>query len=106
MVSVARGLPLRVLDGSGQEFGQSSFGFVSEAIRSGSGDASAGVNRVAPTTATDCGFSASGKGSGLNIFANPQAVCSQFRPVQLSVHTTTRRGTLRGLVRLTMYLGS
>lgn len=94
IVSVASGLPLRVLDGSGQEFGQSSFGFGSEAIRSGSGDASAGVNRVAPATGT--GSSGSGKGSGLNIFANPDAVLKQFRPVQLSVDTTSRGGTLRG----------
>ncbi len=94
IVSVASGLPLRVLNGSGQEFGQSSFGFASEAIRSGSGDASAGVNRVAPTSG--CGVSASGTGSGLNIFADPQAVCSQFRPVQLSVDTTSRGGSLRG----------
>jgi hypothetical protein len=94
IVSVASGLPLRVLNGSGQEFGQTSFAFGAEAIRTGSGDASAGVNRVAPTSG--CGRSASGKGSGLNIFANPQAVCSQFRPVQLSVDTTSRGGTLRG----------
>jgi hypothetical protein len=96
IVSVATGLPLLVLDGSGQEFGQTSLATIgSEAIRSGSGDASAGVNRVAPTSG--CGSSASGKGSGLNIFASPQAVCSQFRPIQLSVDTTSRGGTLRGL---------
>jgi hypothetical protein len=89
IVSVASGLPLRLLDGSGQEFGQSSFGFASEAIRSGSGDASAGVNRAAPT-------GASSKGSGLNIFANPDAVRQQFRTIQLSVDTTSRGGTLRG----------
>jgi hypothetical protein len=93
ILSVASGLPLRVLNGSGQEFGQSSFGFGSEAIRSGSGDASAGVNQIAPATGT--GSSAS-KGSGLNIFANPDAVLKQFRPVQLSVDTTSRGGTLRG----------
>jgi hypothetical protein len=94
IVSVASGLPLRVLNGSGQEFGQTSFAFGSEAIRTGSGDASAGVNHVAPATGT--GSSASGKGSGLNIFANPDAVLKQFRPVQLSVDTTSRGGTLRG----------
>ncbi len=94
IVSVASGLPLRVLNGSGQEFGQTSFAFGSEAIRSGSGDTSAGVNRVAPATGT--GSSASGKGSGLNIFANPDAVLKQFRPVQLSVDATSRGGTLRG----------
>ena len=49
---------------------------------------------MAPATGT--GSSASGKGSGLNIFANPDAVLKQFRPVQPSVDTTSRGGTLRG----------
>jgi hypothetical protein len=95
IVSVASGLPLRVLDGSGQEFGQSSFGLGSEAIRIGSGHTDAGVHQVAP--ATGAGSSASAKGSGLNIFADPQAVLNEFRPIQLSVDTTSRGGTLRGL---------
>jgi hypothetical protein len=94
IVSVATGLPLRVLDGSGQEFGQSSFGFGSEAIRKAFGGVGTGINRVAP--ASGCGSSAGGKGSGLNIFADPQAVCNQFRATQLSVDTTSRGGTLRG----------
>ncbi|HVH72565.1 MAG TPA: carboxypeptidase-like regulatory domain-containing protein [Candidatus Dormibacteraeota bacterium] len=95
IVSIASGLPLRVLDGSGQEFGQSSFGFDSEAIRIGSVGTSAGVNRVAPTSG--CGSSASGKGSGLNTFANPQTVCNEFRSIQVSTDATSRGGTLRGL---------
>jgi len=95
IVSVASGLPLRVLDGSEQEFGQSSFGLGSEAVRTVFGEAGAGVNQVAPTKGT--GSSASGKGSGLNIFANPDAVLKQFRAIQPSVDTTSRGGTLRGL---------
>ena len=101
--SVASALPLRVLDGSGQEFGQSSFGFGSEAIRIAFGEAGAGVNRVAPTTGT--GSSASGKGSGLNIFADPDAVLKQFRATQLSADTTSRGGTLRGLKSWNLDLG-
>jgi len=92
---VASALPLRVLDGSGQEFGQSSFGAVSEAVRIGSGGTNAGRHRVTPTSGA--GSSASGTGTGLNIFADPQAVFNQFRPTQLSVDTTSRGGTLRGL---------
>ncbi len=95
IVSVASGLPLRVLDGSGQEFGQPSVGAVSEAIRIATGGTTAGLFNVAPTSG--CGTSGSGSGSGLNIFADPQAVCSQFRSIQLSVDTTSRGGTLRGL---------
>jgi hypothetical protein len=82
------------LDGSGQEFGQSGFGAVSEAIRIATGGTTAGHFNVAPTSG--CGSSASGSGSGLNIFSDPQAVCNQFRPIQLSVDTTSRGGTLRG----------
>jgi hypothetical protein len=103
ILSIASGLPLRVLNGSGQEFGQTSFGFGSEAIRSGLGDTSASVNSVAPTTGA--GSSASGKGSGLNIFGDPQAVLNQFRPVQSSVDTTSRGGTLRGLKSWNLDLG-
>ena len=96
VISIASGLPLRVLDGSSQEFGQTSFGFASEAIRTGSGDISAGVHQVAPSTGA--GSSAGGTGgSGLNMFADPQAVVNQFRRVQLSRDTTSRGGTLRGL---------
>lgn len=90
ILSVASGQPLRVLDGSGQEFGQSSLGAVSEAVRIGSGGTSAGRNNVAPASG-QCGSSGS-----LNIFANPQAVCSEFRTILLSVDKTSRGGTLRG----------
>ena len=95
IVSVATALPLRVLDGSGQEFGQSGFGASSEAIRIGSGGTGADVNHVAPTSGA--GSSASGKGSGLNIFADPQNVINEFRAIQLTNDTTSRGGTLRGL---------
>jgi hypothetical protein len=95
IVTVASGLPLRVLDGSGQEFGQSSFGAASEAVRVGRGGTSADRHKAAPTSG--CGSSASGTGTGLNIFADPQAVCNEFRPIQLSVDASSRGGTLRGL---------
>jgi hypothetical protein len=96
IISINSGLPLRVLDGSGQEFGQTSLGEVSEAIRIGSADMSAGRHHVTPASGR-CGSSASGTGTGLNIFADPNAVCGQFRPIQLSTDTTSRGGTLRGL---------
>ena len=97
IVSINSGLPVRVLDGSGQEFGQTSLGEVSEAIRTSSGNTGAGRHNV--TTTASCGSSgnpATG-GTGLNIFADPGAVCSLFRPIQLSTDTTSRGGTLRGL---------
>jgi len=97
IVSVSSGLPLRVLDGSGQEFGQTSLGEVSEAIRTGSGNT--GSSRHNVTTNAGCGSSANPatSGTGLNIFADPGAVCALFRPVQLSADATSRGGTLRGL---------
>jgi hypothetical protein len=36
-------------------------------------------------------------GSGLNLFANPQAVLADFRPIQVSQDTRSARGVLRGL---------
>jgi len=97
IVSINSGLPLRVLDGSGQEFGQTSLGEVSEAIRISSGSTGAGRNNVATTTG--CGSSANPTtgGTGLNIFTDPAAVCALFRPIQLSTDATSRGGTLRGL---------
>jgi hypothetical protein len=77
IVSIASGLPLEIMNagsplsvGSGQEFGQTGFGAASEAVRIGSGNASTGVNHVAPTTGA--GSTASGKGSGLNVLPIPK----------------------------------
>jgi hypothetical protein len=36
-------------------------------------------------------------GSGLNIFADPQAALADFRPIQVSKDTRSGRGVLRGL---------
>jgi hypothetical protein len=36
-------------------------------------------------------------GSGLNLFANPQTVLADFRPIQVSQDTRSARGVLRGL---------
>ncbi len=104
ILTVTSGLPLRVLDGSGQEFGQSGFGAVSEAVRVGSADMSAGRHHVTPSGGL-CGSSASGTGSGLNIFTDPQATCSAFRPILLSLDTTSRGGTLRGFKSWSVDLG-
>jgi hypothetical protein len=97
--SAYSGLPLKVTDGSGQEFGQgtsSSSGAVplvqvtpGNSIHSG----------VAGNTTTQVGVSgnpATG-GTGLNIFADPNAVYSDFRPVEISVDTTSMDGILRGM---------
>jgi hypothetical protein len=36
-------------------------------------------------------------GSGLNIFANPEATLADFRPIQVSKDARSARGVLRGL---------
>ncbi len=86
------GLPLDVLDGSGQEFGQTTFGNVADAIQTGpvsSGGVNSGVvgsNGIGTNSTT-----------GLNIFPNPSSAYAAFRPVEASIDTTSRGGTLRGL---------
>ena len=59
--------------------------------------ASTGVNSgVAPTSG--CGTAAGGTGSGLNIFADPNAVCNAFRYIQIGSDTRTGRANpMRGL---------
>ncbi|HXN23534.1 MAG TPA: carboxypeptidase-like regulatory domain-containing protein [Candidatus Dormibacteraeota bacterium] len=94
ILSYATGLPLQVMNGSGQEFGQTGFGLGSEAVRIGAAPTSS-IYRVAPTSGA--GSSGGGKGTGLNLFGDPQAAFNAFRPIQVSVDTTSRGGTLRGL---------
>ncbi len=101
VLNISSGLPLKVLDGSGQEFGQDggamSAGAVlmtpdnfGNSVHSGiTGDAKSqvGINSNAATG-----------GAGLNLFANPLAVFNSFRPVVVGVDTSSGGGgQLRGL---------
>jgi hypothetical protein len=40
-----------------------------------------------------------GKGTGLNVFANPEAAYKSFRPIRISEDTNQQRGAIRGLTR-------
>jgi hypothetical protein len=99
--SAYSGLPIRVQDGSGQEFGQ------------GSSISSAAI-RIAPNTFghnvhsgvagdSKTGIATSGdpatRGTGLNLFANPAAVYNSFRPILVSQDTTSYGGQIRGQSR-------
>ena len=95
--SAYSGLPMKVLDGSSQEFGQ------------GTSTSAGAIPLVKVTPGNSLHSSITGTGSiatsdnpasggtGLNIFANPAALYSSFRPVQISVDTTSQAGILRGM---------
>jgi len=103
IVNISSGLPLKVLTGSTQEFGQ------------GGGSNSAGAILTAPDTfgnnvhygvtgdaATQAGVNSDPArgGSGLNLFGNPAAAFASFRPAMVGIDTTSGGGgQLRGLPR-------
>jgi hypothetical protein len=103
IVNISSGLPLKVSTGSGQEFGQ------------GGGSNSAGAILTAPDTfgnSVNPGVAGDPKtqvgvngdpakgGTGLNLFSNPAAVFSSFRPAMVGIDTTSSGGgQLRGLPR-------
>ncbi|MGI8745440.1 MAG: carboxypeptidase regulatory-like domain-containing protein [Bryobacteraceae bacterium] len=98
--SAYSGLPLRVLDGSSQEFGQTTTGRSGSAVPIAKDTFGNSVHSgVAGNTSTQVGTAGDpGKGgSGLNLFANPDAVFNSFRPTLVSADTSTfGGGQLRG----------
>jgi hypothetical protein len=103
IVNIASGLPLKVLTGSGQEFGQggstNSAGAIPTAQDTFGNSVHSNVVGDSKTQVGINGNSASG-GSGLNLFANPLAVFNSFRPAMISLDTTSGAGgQLRGLPR-------
>ena len=101
ILNISSGLPLKVADGSGQEFGQGGGAMSAGAIltnRNNFGNSvHSGVAGDAQTQVGITGNPATG-GTGLNLFANPLAVFNSFRPVMVGVDTTSGAGgQLRGL---------
>jgi len=90
------GLPLDFIEGVCQEFGQGIFGncdamvpdkHLSLAVHKGVvGSGGVGTN-------------ASGRGTGLNGFANPEAAYNSFHQLLISKDTNRQRGAIRGLGR-------
>ncbi len=103
IVNISSGLPLKVLTGSGQEFGQgggaNSAGAVPLAPDTFGNSVHSGVAGDPTTQAGINGNPANG-GSGLNLFANPASVFNSFRPAMVGIDTTSGAGgQLRGLSR-------
>ncbi len=97
------GLPLRVVTGSGQEFGQGNGARGGGAIlltkNTFGNSVHSGVTGN-PQTQVGIGGDPGRGGSGLNIFADPSAVYASFRPTMVSLDTTSNGGgQLRGLNR-------
>ena len=100
ILSIYSGLPLKVQDGSSQEFGQGTASTGSAAILTVPDTFGNSVHSgVVGTTVATSGNAASGS-SGLNLFANPLAVYNSFRPIMISQDTTSGGGgRLRGQAR-------
>lgn len=103
IVNISSGLPLKVLTGSGQEFGQgggtNSGGAILTTGDTFGNSVHSGVTGDA-TTQVGVNSNPALGGSGLNLFANPAAVFASFRPAIVGIDTTSSGGgQLRGLPR-------
>jgi len=97
--SAYSGLPIKVTDGSSQEFGQgtsSSAGAIPLVKVTPGNSVHSGVAGNSTTQVGVSGNPATG-GTGLNLFGDPNAIYSSFRPIQVSVDTTSMAGILRGM---------
>jgi hypothetical protein len=96
------GLPLKVLVGSSQEFGQfsaASAGAILAGTNNFGSTVHSGVTGDTSTNVATSGNPAKG-GTGLNLFSNPVAVYQSFRPILLSQDTRAAvGGQLRGQAR-------
>jgi hypothetical protein len=100
ILNFASGIPLKVGTDSSQEFGQTS-SFTAGAIllkpNTFGNSIHTGVAGNAATGVATTGNPAN-KGTGLNLFGDPDAVFSSFRPALVGVDTTSSGGgQLRGL---------
>ncbi len=93
------GVPLTVVESTSAWGGAPQVGSVSAgAIPVRPVDASPAINRnVTGSGGVATSGNPAAKGSGLNLFADPSAVFSSFRPILLSVDGRNGRDTLRGL---------
>ena len=95
--TTASGLPLVVAESS-QAYGGSEEGNTGSvgAIPITTMNYQEGVNQSAGSTSVATTGNPAKGGSGLNLFSNPQAVFSNFRPVELSSDTRNDRDVIRG----------
>ena len=95
----ASGLPLTVAESNQAWGGGDTLGFLaSGAIPINKPDFGSSVHSgVAGSGGVGIDGNPATGGSGLNIFADPQAALADFRPIQVSKDTRSGRGVLRGL---------
>ena len=95
--SAYTGLPLKVTDGSGQEFGQGTSSSAGAIPLAAVHPGSTMHYGVAGSGGIGTSGNPAGGGTGLNLFGDPAAVYNSFRPIQISVDTTSQAGILRGM---------
>jgi len=94
----ASGFPLSIVQGSNVWGGSLLLGTNSGAIGLGGANFGTGVNSgVAGSNGTGTAGNPAAKGTGLNIFSDPDAVLKAVRRVHLSEDTRSGRNALRGL---------
>jgi hypothetical protein len=104
------GLPLQIITGSGQEYGQAYDANISDTAIPISGNASSYGNTVQknvnPTGTIGVNGAYANGGDALNYFTNPSAVYNNFRPFILGEDTRSGgAGILRGPMRWNLDLG-
>lgn len=99
--SAYTGQPLKVTDGSSQEWGQNSSSSAGAIALTPDTFGSSVHSGIAGNATTQVGTSSDPArgGTGLNFFADPNAAFNSFRPVEISLDTTSMGGILRGLNR-------
>ncbi len=99
LFTAASGLPLDFLQGTCQEWGAGIFGNCAAAIpRTGGVDGT--VNKgVAGSNGVGTAGDPAVRGTGLNMFSNPESVFNGFRRIRISQDTRHGRGMIRGLGR-------
>jgi hypothetical protein len=93
----ASGLPRDFTQGTCSEFGQGISGNCDAVVPRGKPLAFSVHQGVVGSGGV--GTNAAGKGTGLNVFANPEAVYKSFRRIRISEDTNQQRGAIRGLSR-------
>jgi hypothetical protein len=95
--SYSSGLPRDFMQGACAEFGQGFFGNC-DAVVGRDKRITFSVHQGVVGSG-GVGTNAAGKGTGLNVFANPEAAYKSFRPIRISEDTNQQRGAIRGLWR-------